>query len=121
MQQIDIKDTQKIKVAGMLNYMDVEYFLTHSTPIVDNLFWETSGVYPNMLRFKAIRATPIGATKKEDAIILTAVGDVPVFPAPADVVVYIGAGQKFIVDYEVCTRDLEIVCRLPKTNTENKE
>lgn len=116
MQQIDIKDTQKIKVAGMLNYMDVEYFLVKEEPV--DCGWEG---FNSFLRFSAIRAAPIGATKKEDAIIITAVGDVPVFPAPADVVVYLNGGQKFIVDYEVCTRDLEIVCRLPKTNTENKE
>lgn len=115
MQQIDIKDTQKIKVAGMLNYMDVEYFLVQPAPIGKR--WEPE----TFLRWVAIRATPIGATKKADAVILTASGDVPVFPAPAEIVVYVYGGQKFIVDYEVRTRDLEIVCRLPKTNTENKE
>lgn len=105
---VDIKKTQRIKVAGMMNYMDVEYFLVKPHPIHDDSGdWEDD----EYLRWKAVRAIPQALTANSDSLIAIISGAL-VYPAPADVVVYLGAGQKFLIDYEVCTRNVEIICKL---------
>lgn len=99
------------KPAGILNYCDVEFFFFGS--------WNEDGMWAE---FEACRALPVGyvvGEPKSSADLLSLPKDIPVYSSPATVAVFLGGGQKTIIDKEITTRNLEIVVMKPEI--ESKE